>query len=141
MKSRAIPLFDTLRFLIPLLFGLLFSTLVLADIELTEEEEAWLKEGQKVQVAVFESHHPFMFTNNRGEFAGIVNDYLQYIEKETDIDFIEVPIVTLEEGYQGIEDGSLDLYPMTFDFSGSQIGLNYSVPYLPYHYFVFTNIN
>ncbi|MFA0458000.1 ATP-binding protein [Vibrio breoganii] len=141
LKSRAIPLFDTLRFLIPLLFGLLFPTLGLADIELTEEEKAWLREGQKVQVAVFESHHPFMFTNNRGEFAGIVNDYLQYIEKETDIDFIEVPIVTLEEGYQGIEDGSLDLYPMTFDFSGSQIGLNYSVPYLPYHYFVFTNIN
>ncbi|GEA51553.1 hypothetical protein VIN01S_23570 [Vibrio inusitatus NBRC 102082] len=141
LNTRFFSLLKAFKGLLLLLFGLLFSTGSFAEIEFTDEEQAWLREGQRVRVAVFKSHYPFIYLNNRGQFAGIVKDYLQYIEKETDIDFVEVPIFTLEEGYQGIESGDLDLYPMTFDFSGAQLNLNYSVPYLPYHYFLFTNIS
>lgn len=119
----------------------MLSTICLADITFTQEEQDWLREGQRVRVAVFKNHYPFIYVNSRGEYAGIVKDYLQYIEKETDIDFVEVPVPTFEAGYKGIEDGRLDLYPMTFNFQGSELNLNYSVPYLPYHYFLFINLN
>ncbi len=117
------------------------SSGALAEIEFTEDEQAWLREGQRIRVAVFDSHYPFIYLNDRGDYAGIVKDYLQYIEKSTDIDFIEVPILTLQEGYDGIQSGKIDLYPMTFNFQGSKLNLAYSAPYLPYHYFVFTNFD
>ncbi|MFC0173604.1 ATP-binding protein [Vibrio comitans] len=141
MKTTVLPFIKTITLCFSVFIGALFSSVVYAEIEFTEEEQAWLREGQKVNVAVFESHYPFLFLNNRGEYAGIVKDYLQYIEKATDIDFVEVPIYSLEAGYRGIQDESLDLYPMTFNFEQSKLNLNYSIPYLPYHYFVFTNVN
>ncbi|OBT16022.1 hypothetical protein A9264_12220 [Vibrio sp. UCD-FRSSP16_10] len=112
-----------------------------ADIQFSEDERSWLRKGQQIKVAVFDNHYPYIYLNDRGEYAGIVNDYLQYIEKNTDIDFVEVPVSNLDDAYRDTENGIIDLYPMTFDFKDSKLDLAYTTAYLPYHYFVFTNIS
>lgn len=126
------------RFLL-LLFMALVSSPLLANIVLSDSEQEWLKQGHKVRVAVFDNHYPYIFRNDSGEYEGIVKDYLQYIEKVSGIDFVEVPATSLIQGYDGLSNGEFDVYPMTFDFEGSTLDVSYTVPYLPYHYFIFIN--
>ncbi|WP_261816882.1 transporter substrate-binding domain-containing protein [Vibrio gallicus] len=122
-----------------LLLGL-FAPVCIAAITLSEPEKQWLNKGHKVRVAVFDNHYPYIYRTNSGEYKGIVKDYMRYIEQSSGIDFIEIPVSELTQGYAGLDKGEFDVYPMTFDFKGSDLDVLYTVPYLPYHYYIFVNV-
>ena len=49
------------------------------DLQLTQEERAWLTSHKKIVVGGETDWAPFDFIDGTGEYAGIANDYLKII--------------------------------------------------------------
>ncbi len=80
------------RYILNLLIAILIfigATPAAADVVLTDEEKAWLKQHKKIRVANEDDWPPFDFSV-KGEAQGISMDYIRLIARKTgmDIEFI-----------------------------------------------------
>jgi ABC-type amino acid transport substrate-binding protein len=75
VKNRMI----TTRCLLILLFCLAASTVNGTTLQLSQEEQAWLKEHKTIRISGPQAFPPFQYVDNDGIFKGMASDYIFFI--------------------------------------------------------------
>ncbi|WP_295890759.1 transporter substrate-binding domain-containing protein [uncultured Vibrio sp.] len=115
-------------------FYLFTSHAISADplSELTEEERQWLQNKEIINVALLENNYPYMFKNEQGEVDGIVSDFIRELAEisGTEIEYIRAE--SWQQAMSMLDDGNVDLFPVSFHNSEDESTYRYSYQYLPY---------
>jgi two-component system sensor histidine kinase EvgS len=117
---------------------LLLATLLASaqELLLTEAERYWIEEHQLIKVGGELDWVPFAFVNEQGEYAGIANDYLELISRQTGLKF-EVELDSWNNLIQKINNGDIDLIPAIQYSEERGKAYNFSKKYLQVSEYVF----
>ena len=80
-----------------------------ANVLLTEEERAWLREHPVIRVAQDPGWPPIEFADEKGRAFGIANDYLKLIEERLGVTFERVRGLSWQESYARLKRWDLDM--------------------------------
>lgn len=97
-------------------------------VRLTPTEQAWLNSHPSVSVGGSPDWTPFNFTNEKEEYSGIANDYLQLIGKKTGLSF-KVSIAPWSVNLQKAKENKIDLLGAVYRTKERSHFLNFSTPY------------
>lgn len=87
----------------------------LQDLDLTEEERAWLKDNPQIRVSYDPGATPYEYEDSNG-LAGLPTYYIPIFEGLTGADFVVVPTETWTQALESMKDGSNDaLLVITID--------------------------
>ncbi|WP_150651951.1 transporter substrate-binding domain-containing protein [Pseudomonas fluorescens] len=116
------------------------SDLLLTDqkLQLTQREEAWLKQHPVVSVVVNEAFAPLTFFDNDGNFRGISADLLELIRLRTGLRFEIRRSRNDAEMIQQIDRHQADLIAALLPSTEREKTLNFSRPYLENSYVLLT---
>lgn len=95
---------------------------------LTTEEQAWLNKTPLVSVGGSPDWTPFNFTNKKGEYSGIANDYLQLIAEKTGLSF-DINIAPWKVNLQKAKENKIDLLGAVYYTGERTQYFNFSTPY------------
>lgn len=79
------------------------------QIKLSTEEKLWLQNNPAILVSCDPQRAPLSFFNQQGEYAGIVADYLQLIERRTGLKFTIIHSASYAAALTAMETGTLDM--------------------------------
>ncbi|MGD8291995.1 MAG: transporter substrate-binding domain-containing protein, partial [Desulfobacterales bacterium] len=105
---------------------------------LTEVERQWLATHKKIVVGGETDWAPFDFVDEKGQYAGLANDYLKLIGKKLGI---EVQIVTgpsWDELLTMIRNKEIDVLPAIYHSKEREAFVRFTDPYLKLTEFIFT---
>ena len=108
---------------------------------LSPEDKAWLSGHQKIRVFIDPNQAPVAFKDARGEFKGIVVDYLDLLENHLGIRFEPQDFPTMSQGLDLAEKGDLDLVSAVMAPEGHDTVLHYTRPFIEIPVVVFTGSN
>jgi len=116
-----------------LLFLLFFCQLCAAQVttdavDLTEQEQQWVKNNPTIFVGGSPDWTPFNFVDEHGQYAGIANEYLQLIANKTGLNF-SVSIDSWHNSLQKIQAKQLDVLGAVYYTDERTQFLTYSKPY------------
>jgi len=97
-------------------------------VQLSPAEQTWLASHPTVSVGGSPDWTPFNFVNEKGEYSGIANDYLQLISEKTGLSF-DVSIAPWAVNLQNAKEGKIDLLPAAYYTEERSHYLNFSAPY------------
>ena len=127
---------------ISLLMSLVYSPSLRAgddlQLQFTAEEQAWLAEHPKIVVGGEVDWAPFDFVDKSGRYAGIANDYLQFIAGELGL---EVEIITdpsWDKLLGMMRRKEIDVLPAVYYASEREQFLNYTAPYARVTEFIYS---
>lgn len=123
------------RFAAPLLvllvWGLPFGVKeAAASVELTAEEQEWIKQQPPLRVGVVEQLIPFEYMS-KATLHGLTAQYLDFIARETGLKFVYVPGSTPQTRIKALLEGQVDLlsfYPHNADVKAPTV-----LALSPYH--------
>jgi len=119
-----------LKFLITFIIFLVTITCVAQDkIEFTAEEQKWIKEHPIVRFGYDPNWPPFEMYN-KGEYTGVIADYVKIIEEETGIDMQPVEVKSFEETIDKLKSGDIHVAPEVGKNSSRDKFLDYTTVYL-----------
>lgn len=81
------------------------------EIELTEEEQEFIKEHPVIHLGVDPYFVPFEFIDSDGNYKGIASDYIKLIEERTGLDFQIEYGLTWSEAFEKAVEKDLDVLP------------------------------
>jgi len=99
-----------------------------ASIELTKEEQVWLKSHSIVKFSGDPSWLPFEAFNKDGKYIGIVSEYLNKLEGLTGVTFERVHVATWNKALELSKNKQIDVLSETTELSRE--GLVFTKPYL-----------
>ena len=79
-------------------------------IKLNRREKAWIKQNPRVKVAVDRHWQPIEFVNSKGEYDGLLKNYLDYIGSITGIEFIPQIETNWTEAVEAVRYGQYDMF-------------------------------
>jgi len=97
-------------------------------VKLTAAEQAWLGNHPSISVGGSPDWTPFNFTNEKGQYRGIANDYLQLIGEKTGLSF-KVNIAPWSINLQKAKESKIDLLGAVYLTKDRSHFLNFSTPY------------
>jgi len=97
-------------------------------VQLTPEEQTWLANHPTVSVGGSPDWAPFNFANEKDQYSGIANEYLQLISEKTGLSF-DVSIAPWAVNLQKAKEGEVDLIPAVYYTKERSQYLNFSSPY------------
>ncbi|MBN2652947.1 MAG: transporter substrate-binding domain-containing protein [Spirochaetales bacterium] len=80
------------------------------EINLTQEEEAWLRSREKIILASDAEWAPMEYLDDQGNLAGITGDYIKIISEILEIDFEVYPVNSWDEYWYGDVFNKIDLF-------------------------------
>ncbi len=98
------------------------------NVVLTKDEQSWLTNHPLVSVGGSPDWTPFNFTNKKGEYSGIANDYLQLIAEKTGLSF-DINIAPWEINLQKAKENRIELLGAVYYTDERAQFLNFSTPY------------
>ncbi len=110
---------------------------VLAKIDLTEQERAWLKAHSEITVAINHGWTPIAFLSEGGEFHGVSVDYLNRMQDLLGVHFIKV--LASDNSMTEVADVIAAIPSNKFIDSKHYVLLDQ--PYLQIPYAIYTNAN
>ena len=99
-----------------------------SQLELTPQEQIWIKEHPQIRVGGSPDWTPFNFVNANGQYSGIANDYLKLIALKTGLKFA-VYIDQWSNNLEKIRDNKIDLLGAVYYTEERSHYLTYSTPY------------
>lgn len=105
---------------------------------LSAEETAWVKEHRKILLGVDPEFAPFEFIDDKGEYRGIVSEYLRILEKRLGLGFEVVPGLSWKEAVGQARKGKIDMLPCVGKNAERQEFLLFSKPYLNFQRVIIT---
>lgn len=97
-------------------------------LNLSAEEQQWLKEHRRVRVGGGKDWAPFDFFDLNGEYSGIANDFLNEISSISGLQF-DVTKDTWTNNLKRLETGDIDLLPAVYSTESRTQTFLFSVPY------------
>ena len=87
----------------------LSTDLYALNLELTQEEQAWLADHPVIRIAYDNKFPPYEWKNDQGIYQGISIDYIGLIEKQLNICFQQVDNKTWSEMLKNFKAGKIDV--------------------------------
>lgn len=109
-----------------------------AELDLTLDERAWLKEHSVIRIGVDTEYAPFEYVDEEGNYQGIAPQYLKLIGKRLGIEFTVVSGLTWKQVVEGAKNRIVDMVPVMQDTKERREFLNFTRPYLKYPTVIFT---
>ena len=110
-----------------------------SELNLTLQQQAWLKNHPIIKVAGDTSWFPFDFVNLKGEHIGLAHDILEYISKKTGITF-KYSTDIWRKSLASVINNDLNLLPAVYKTPERSKQLAFSKPYYqPLSYFFVRN--
>ena len=120
------------QLLLPLLLWLCYLSVAAAQtnntVQLTAQEQAWLKQNPEVLVGGSLDWTPFNFTDRQGNYRGIANDYLTLIAANTGLKY-RVISDTWDANLARIKAGEIHILGAVYKTPEREAYLNFSKPY------------
>ncbi len=95
-----------------------FATLATSQstrIDLSPQEQAWLKAHPEIRLGVEGTYPPFSMVNANGKFEGLAADYLKIVSDRTGLNVKLVPGLSWTQILEGIGRRTLDITPAVVD--------------------------
>lgn len=112
---------------------ILFPTSSLAQetskINLTEEEQAFIKEHPVIRLGIDPQFIPYEFIDSDGQYKGIAADYIQLINQKTGLNMVVNTKKTWSEAYEAAVEKELDVLPCISKTSEREQYFSFSNPY------------
>lgn len=99
-----------------------------SPLQLTTQEQSWLKTHPLIRVGGSPDWTPFNFVNANGQYSGIANDYLNLIAQKTGLKFT-VSIAQWSDNLNKIRNNKIDLLGSVYFTEERSHYLTYSPPY------------
>ena len=99
---------------------------------LTTEEIRWLNENKVISLATQPGVYPLGFLDEKGEFSGLVGEYVQHIKRALDIEYRLIPHETWGELFQNFNQGNVDLVSAMVQIPERTSDINFTIPYLTF---------
>ncbi len=80
-------------------------------VDLTPEEQAWLKEHPDICVGVGRAWPPYQWVDEDGQYYGLGSDYLKLIGERIGIKLKLITDISWNQVVSGLQDGTVDLTP------------------------------
>lgn len=101
------------------------------QLELTAEEQAWLKQHPVIRIGIDAAYAPYSFTDKKNRFVGVAPDLLALLEKRLSIRFEPVAGLSWPEIVEGTRQRSLDVIATAVITEERKQFLNFSQIYIP----------
>ncbi len=115
-----------------LLFILLNCPAHASSLQLSKEEQAWLKENKTIRISGPQAFPPFQYIDNDGTFKGMASDYIFYIAKMVGLEVEVIKKQPWPEILKKIENKDIDVLTCAAVTSERSNFLNYSKPHLSF---------
>lgn len=102
----------------------------LAALELTGEEQAWLKEHHKIRISGPQAFPPFQYVDSDGAFKGLASDYVLHIAEMVGLEVEIVKDLPWSDILTKIENRDVDLLTCATVTSERQKYLLYTKPHI-----------
>lgn len=102
----------------------------LAALELTGEEQAWLKEHRKIRISGPQAFPPFQYVDSDGAFKGMASDYALHIAETVGLEVEIVKDLPWSDILTKIENRDVDLLTCATVTSERQKYLLYTKPHI-----------
>lgn len=102
------------------------------EIELTEEEEQWLKDHPVIRVGGDGQYPPFEMVDDQGRMKGIARDYLDILEDNLGVKFEFISGLSWVESLDGLKTGDVDLISAIAETEDRLEYTLFTEPYLDY---------
>lgn len=79
-------------------------------LRLNRLEKAWIKQNPTVKVAIDRAWHPIEFVNSKGEYDGLLKNYLGHISAITGINFVPQVGSSWTESLEALQYGQYDMF-------------------------------
>ena len=121
-----------------LLFALFFVTISYADtsLNLTSQEKLYIKQHPVIHFVVDPDWAPFEFVDSKGEYQGIVKNYLDLISKISGLTFKRTKTTSWQESNKLIKNHQSDMYSCVTETPKRKKLMYFSKPYLIFPYVV-----
>jgi ABC-type amino acid transport substrate-binding protein len=100
------------------------------SVQLTDEEQAWLREHKKITVGGEKEWAPFDFVDASGNYVGISKDYMDLIAEKLDIEMEFVTGPTWGELVEMARQKKIDVLPSLYHTKEREGFLNFTSPYM-----------
>lgn len=107
------------------------------DLKLTDEEKSWLNDHPVIRVGA-DRYPPFEIVNEKGNYNGIIPDYLKLIGGRLGIEFKPLLELTWAQVLSGTKDGTVDMAPGLNDTPERREFLAFTRTYLSTPMVIFT---
>jgi two-component system, NarL family, sensor histidine kinase EvgS len=111
---------------------LTYSPPVLNKLYLSTEEKAWLKQHPKLLLGYNPDFPPFDFSDNQGDYRGIMRDYIDLIEKRLGVEINPVSSRSWKDALAKIKGKEVDLLGTIHDSQDYSDRLLRTNPFLNY---------
>lgn len=99
------------------------------SLNLTEQEQAWLKAHPVIQMGVDKNFAPYEWVNEQGEYVGLVADYLALFERKLGVKFKLIKDKTRAETLAMARNNQLDILSAVQETPERSQFLNFTLPY------------
>ena len=128
--------------ILSLLMALAYSASLRAgddlQLQLTQEEQAWLAAHPKIVVGGEVDWAPFDFVNKSGRYAGLANDYLQVIAAELGLEIEIITDPSWDKLLGMMRRREIDVLPAIYYATEREQFLTYTAPYARVTEFIYS---
>jgi len=123
------------------LLSSLFNTALLqaADIPLSAEEKAWLKDHQQIRLAVDIAWPPFEYIDENNNYVGMAAEYIDLVSSKLGIEFIVEKEKPWSEVVEAVKNRELDMYSSVLETEQRREYVNFTKPYLSFPMVIVTS--
>lgn len=133
-KPRAAVLLTLL--LVVITNGVLAST---SSIELSEDEQRWLRAHPSIRLAVDIDWSPFEYIDDDQNYVGMAAEYIGLVSQKLDIEFEVEKEKPWSEVVEAVKSGELDMYSCVVSTPQRREYANFSKPYLSFPMVIVTS--
>ncbi|MBB1125180.1 transporter substrate-binding domain-containing protein [Thiospirillum jenense] len=111
------------------------------ELLLSSSESAWLAKHQVIRYGIYSDWAPIEYLDQNQHAAGIVPEYLSYLERLLNIRFEAIPVKNWTVGLQLLERGHIDILPALAQTPERQLTFHFTPPYLTFPVAIFAPID
>jgi len=108
---------------------------------LSTEEKTWLKKHAVIRVGVDPGYAPYSFKNFKGDYQGVVPDYLAIFERQLGVRFVIVPDLSWPQIIEGAKSRSLDIVATAVQTPERDAYLGFTRIYIPTPLVIMTQVD
>lgn len=110
-------------------------------VDLTKEEQAWIKAHPVIRVAPDPDYAPFQYRDLNGNSRGLANDYLELIQRKLGLRFEFIPSATWAESLKAVEERKADLVLVAARNEDRERYMLFTPPYVGFPDMIVTHKN
>jgi signal transduction histidine kinase len=97
---------------------------------LTSQEIDWLHENNRLSLGVDQSWSPFEFVDDKGEYVGLISDYVEVVAQNLNVDLSPNLTLSWNEALEQLQKGTIDMMPAIVATESRKESVLFTEPYV-----------